>query len=174
MVNLKESNPCLDLRATVTIENDMLQKLKRLILVCLVFIVLIYSSLACRTLYIKKESVPSEIISLSLINADTGQPIKEFDPLQDGSIINLNQMPTRKFILQANTYPTEIDNVRFSFVEHNSSTLVGGPPYSYPGFYKSQGKYLGMELDVGKQTFLVTPYNNGIAGKPIQVRIEVK
>src|SRR5689334_18686116 len=41
------------------------------------------------------------ITGLVLINVDTRQPVAGFNPIKDGSVIELKSMPTRKFSVRA-------------------------------------------------------------------------
>lgn len=122
---------------------------------------------------------PFTVISLTLINADTDEPIAGFDPLPDRAELDLAKLPTRRLNIRANTSPADAaGQVRFEIVNNNVSIIEAGPPYSMPGDTKSLfgGKvnYVGGTLPIGTNTLVVTPIVGGRNGSSLTVTFTVK
>lgn len=116
--------------------------------------------------------VSSGVVSVTLVNAETGQAIVGMDPLMDGTTVRLSSLPTRNLSIRANVDPPDIDSVQFDFEDHNASSLVGGPPFSLPPSVR--GKYVAEPLEPGPYHFSVTPYcGGGKAGNPFRIKFDV-
>src|SRR5262245_2349842 len=116
----------------------------------------------------------SAVVSLSLINADTDQPIAGFDPLTDGATLNLALLPTRNLNLRANVTGT-VGSVRFGLDASPTFRVDDSSPYSLAG--DTNGNYVAWTPLVGQHTVTATPFRmtraRGPAGKAHTVRITV-
>src|SRR5207249_3828992 len=54
------------------------------------------------------------VVSFSLIDADSDQPVAAFDPIPEGASINLSQTPSRNLSIRANTEPATVGSVKFN------------------------------------------------------------
>jgi hypothetical protein len=110
-----------------------------------------------------------------LIDAETDQPIAEFDPLKDGAIINLRKLPTRELNIRAVTKPEVTGSVRFRLDGNDSYRIENTAPYALGG--DNLGDYSPWTPAVGKHTVTATPYTEqgavGEAGTPLTIAFEV-
>jgi ferric-dicitrate binding protein FerR (iron transport regulator) len=118
------------------------------------------------------------VVSFTLINADTEQPIAEFDPLRDGAVLNLSRLPTRNLNLRANVSPRKVGCVRFSLDGTENYRVELGttsPVYSLAG--DMNGKYNAWTPAPGDHAVTATPYADpdvkGPPGSPLTVRFRV-
>jgi hypothetical protein len=116
------------------------------------------------------------VTSVTLINADTGQPVEGFDPRPDGAVINLAKLPTRNINFRANTSPEQVGQVVFS--SGNTGIVADGPPYAMYGYGRSYLNssrlgYHGYTPEPGKETLTVSPYKDGHeVGKSVTITYE--
>lgn len=80
------------------------------------------------------------VVSFTLINADTDQPISGFDPMPPGAILDVTRLPTSKLNVRANTSPATVGSVRFALDASSNSRTENVAPYALAG---------GGELEVG-------------------------
>jgi|GEM_PF-2358810 len=114
------------------------------------------------------------VVSFSLIDADKDHPLEQFDPMPDGTTIDLSLLPTRNLNLRANTYPEKVGSVAIDLngdrfrVEHD-------PPYAV--FGDKAGDYLPFVFENDRYHITATPYPDddaqGEAGTPLTVRFTV-
>ncbi|MBC8163707.1 MAG: hypothetical protein H7Z42_21070 [Roseiflexaceae bacterium] len=71
--------------------------------------------------------------SFTLINADTDQPVVGFDPLPDGTTLNLATLPTRNLNIRANTGLAAVGSVRFSYDANANYRTENTAPYALAG-----------------------------------------
>lgn len=132
---------------------------------------------ACSSSSMNSEASMFSVTSLTLMNADTDQPIAEFDPLPSGARLNLARLPTRNLSIRANTSPDVIGKVRFELVKNNAAIIDDGPPYSMPGdsksFFSSKVNYIGKDFPQGSHVLVVTPHNGNHVGRSLTVTYEV-
>ena len=84
------------------------------------------------------------VTSLSLINADTNQPIAGYDPLPNGATLDLATLPTSHLNIRANTSPATVGSVRFALDGNSNYATETCRPMRSPG--DSSGNYC---LDAG-------------------------
>lgn len=95
--------------------------------------------------------------TLTLINADTDQPIGE---LVDGMVINLADWGNTKFNVSATTSPGPVDRVMFILagpINHSQSEFI--EPYALFGD-SPQGDYVGRQLLPGDYTLTANPVSS--------------
>ena len=73
------------------------------------------------------------VVSFSLINADTDQPISGFDPLTPGATLNFATLPTSNLNIRANTSPSTVGSVRFGLDGNANYRTETAAPYSLGG-----------------------------------------
>jgi len=98
------------------------------------------------------------ITSLTLINADTDADIST---LNNGAVLNLSLLPTRRLAIRANTSPDTVGSVRITY-DGGTSTTQNGAPYSYPT--DNGGDYAVWTPSVGAHSFVATPFTLGNGG----------
>ncbi|UOQ74385.1 PQQ-dependent sugar dehydrogenase [Hymenobacter cellulosilyticus] len=107
------------------------------------------------------------VTSLTLINADTDQPLAGYDPLPDGATLNLATLPTRNLNIRANTNPATVGSVRFTYDGDTNYKVETLAPYAIAGdngFINGGPNYNAWTPAVGSHTLTVTPYTQGGAG----------
>ncbi|UYZ62501.1 right-handed parallel beta-helix repeat-containing protein [Hymenobacter weizhouensis] len=111
-------------------------------------------------------NVPT-VTSITLINADTDQPIAAFNPLGDGATLNLAKLPTRRLSIRANTTPADIGSVRFGLDGNANFRVENSVPYALAGDNPGPD-YGAWTPSLGPHTLTVTPYSqagaSGTAG----------
>jgi hypothetical protein len=115
------------------------------------------------------------VVSFTLINADTDQPIAIFDPLISGVTLNLATLPTRNLNIRANTSPSTVGSVRFRLDGNGNYRTESGAPYTLAG--DNGGNYFPWTPSLGSHTVTATPYTRsgggGTAGTPLTVTFYV-
>ena len=114
------------------------------------------------TVTVNTSSGPA-VVSITLINADTDQPIAGFDPLPNGSTLNLATLPTRNLNLRANVTGT-VGSVRFAFDANPNFRTENSSPFTLAG--DSNGDYAAWTPALGQHTATATPYSMSNAGGP--------
>jgi N-acetylneuraminic acid mutarotase len=116
----------------------------------------------------------SSVVSLTLINADTDQPIAAYDPLPNGATLNLATLPTRNLNVRANVTGT-VGSVRFALDGNPNFRTENSSPFALAG--DSTGNYAAWTPALGQHTLIATPYAlanaNGSAGTAHQVQFTV-
>ena len=117
------------------------------------------------------------VTSLTLINAETGEPVAGFDPIPDGATLDLSALPTRRLSVRADTSPSRVGSVRFT-LDGKSFRLENNAPYALAGNRGST--YYPWTPSLGSHTLSVTPYSasggKGTAGtaKTVAFRVTAK
>lgn len=113
------------------------------------------------------------VTSLTLMNADTDQPI--LDPLNSGAVINLGTLPTRNLNIRANVNASPIGSVRFGYDGNASYRTENTAPYAIAG--DTAGNYNPWTPSVGNHSVSATPYSGtgatGAAGSGLTITITV-
>ncbi|HYE99009.1 MAG TPA: DUF5060 domain-containing protein, partial [Planctomycetota bacterium] len=101
------------------------------------------------------------VSSLTLINADTDQPIAGFDPIANGATLNLDTLPTRNLNIRANTTPSIVGSVRFGYDGNANVRTENAAPYALAG--DSSGNYYAWTPTAGSHSVTATPYTGSNA-----------
>ncbi|VGO16669.1 hypothetical protein PDESU_05260 [Pontiella desulfatans] len=116
------------------------------------------------------------VTSLTLINADTDLPMAGYDPLVDGTSIDLASLPTRNLNIRANTDPDPVGSVvlNLSGAETHTQTETV-QPYALKG--DTSGDYDAWTPSVGSYSLTATPYTgsgaSGTAGIALTIHFSV-
>lgn len=117
----------------------------------------------------------SGVTHLSLVNADTDQPIAGFELLADGATLNLAALPTRNVNIEAHTSSNEVRSVRFALDDNSDYRTESTRPYALEG--DARGDYYPWTPSPGSHTLTATPFSgasgSGTAGAPLSVRFNV-
>src|SRR6185503_19476002 len=73
------------------------------------------------------------IAKFTLVDSDRGLPVPGFDPLNDGAVLNLGTLPTRRLNIQATTQPGTVGSVRFGYDANADYKMENNPPYALAG-----------------------------------------
>ncbi|HEV3027663.1 MAG TPA: FecR domain-containing protein, partial [Planctomycetota bacterium] len=121
------------------------------------------------------------LAGLTVLNAETGRPFLQFDPIEDGTVITLADLPTRALNILASTSPPTIGSVLFTW--DGTPVMEGRAPYLLGG-NDQRGKPLAWTPAPGDHTLTVIPYSGppaankregtGTAGAGITVRLRVR
>jgi len=122
-----------------------------------------------------ESSSQPQIAILTLMNADTDEPIPAFEPLKDGAVLDFSKLPTANLNIRANTHPETIGSVVFALDENRRYRVESEAPYSLNGDqYKD---YRAWTPSPGKHILIVTPFSlkhgQGESGKPFQITFTV-
>jgi len=116
--------------------------------------------------------IAPEVSALTLINADTDQPIMT---LTDGMTLTLADLPTRNLNVRAVTSPSTIGSVRFGLDGSSNFRTETNAPYAMAG--DDSGNYRPWTPAVGAHTIKATPYTSagatGTAGATVTVGFTV-
>jgi N-acetylneuraminic acid mutarotase len=116
------------------------------------------------------------VISFTLINADTDQPVPGYEVLNDGAVIKSASLPTTHLNLRANTSPATVGSVRFGFDGNTNARIESAAPYAL--FSDVSGNYNAGTLSTGGHTLTGTPYTNksatGTAGTSLIISFTVQ
>jgi hypothetical protein len=111
-----------------------------------------------------------QVVSFTLLNAETGQPIR---PLNDGDTISLADLPTQKLNIRADTNPAMVGSVRFKLRGKLKMTQLDNQvPYAL--FGEKGGNYNAWTPRPGTYRVRAVPYSQpddqGTAGTPLIIR----
>lgn len=114
------------------------------------------------------------VASFSLVEADGERgPLPGFERLEDGAVINLARLPTRRINLRANTVPERVGSLVFALDddEHHNIELVW--PYVIVPATKREKRPWNPPL--GRHVVTATPYTgtycNGTEGIPLSITL---
>lgn len=115
------------------------------------------------------------VASLTLINADTDQPIAGYTALASGTVLDLAALPTRNLNVRANTSPATVGSVRFALDANTNYRTENTAPFALAADHN--GDYYAWTPAVGSHTLKATPYTGGnatgTAGAPLTVSFQV-
>nr|WP_262918534.1 T9SS type A sorting domain-containing protein [Telluribacter sp. SYSU D00476] len=118
-------------------------------------------------------STTQQVVSFTLMNADTEQPIRDIAP---NDVLDLASLPTRNLNIRANTNPSRVGSVKFIMSGKLSRTQTEtGFPYAL--FGDNGGNYNAWTPAVGSYSLTCTPYTGsgatGTAGTALTVSFTV-
>ncbi|SNC77527.1 Por secretion system C-terminal sorting domain-containing protein, partial [Hymenobacter gelipurpurascens] len=98
-----------------------------------------------------------QVVSFTLINADSDQPIRQ---LVANDVLNLATLPTKNLNIRANTSPTSVGSVTFvlSGAVSKTQTETAAP---YALFADAGGNYYAWTPPLGSYSLKATPYSGG-------------
>jgi hypothetical protein len=121
------------------------------------------------------------VATVTLVNADTGRPFLQYDPLEDGTVLTLADLPTRNLNILATTSPAAVGCVVFSW--DGTPVIEGRAPY-FLGGNDQRGKPVAWTPMPGDHVLVVTPYSGpsaanrregtGTAGAGVTIRLRVR
>jgi hypothetical protein len=106
-------------------------------------------------------SAPIAVTGFTLIDAVTDQPIAGYDPIPAGAILDLAALPTRSLNIRANTEPSVVGSVVFSY-DGKTARVENSAPYALGS--DASGDYAAWTPAVGEHSLRGTPYSAGNAG----------
>ncbi len=107
------------------------------------------------------------VVSLTLVNADTNQDIRQ---LVDDDTINFAELPTRNLNVRANTSPAVVDQLRFAYDDDDNYQTENNPPYTLGD---RNGDYDAWTPSLGEHTLRAVPIVNGQEGTALTVNFTV-
>ncbi|HYF62965.1 MAG TPA: VCBS repeat-containing protein [Herpetosiphonaceae bacterium] len=115
------------------------------------------------------------VSKLTLINADTDQPISGFTVLNSGNVLNLGTLPTRNLNILATTSPELVGSVRFT-LDGAVVATESGWPYAMAG--NNGTDYLPWTPTAGSHTLTAVAYSGanatGSASAPLTINFTVE
>jgi len=124
----------------------------------------------------KDDSIEPAVVSFTLIDAESDRPIPQFDPLKNGTILNLTSLSLKGLNLRANTEPATVGSVLFRLDDNFEFNIENYPPYALAGDYPP-GDYDDWTTQQGWHTITATPYAdsnaNGTKGTPLTTVLKI-
>jgi len=115
------------------------------------------------TVTVEASSPGNQVISFSLINADTDQVVSGYESISDGATIDLGALGVTNINIRANTSPSTVGSVRFGLNGNANAQTESSPPYALAG--DSGGNYSNWSYNFDTlYTLTGTPYENSNAG----------
>ena len=105
------------------------------------------------------QNTPSNVVSFTLVNADTDTDI---GILNDGDTLYLNNLPSSNLNIRANTSPSSVDHVTFDYNGVQNYRSEGMAPYAL--FGDKSGDYNDWTPSAGSYTLNGTSKLNGVNG----------
>lgn len=113
------------------------------------------------------------VTGFTLVDAGTDQVIPGYDPIPDGAVLHLGELP-KHLNVRANTVGS-LESIRFFYTGKPGSRTENVAPYAL--FGDAGGNYHAGRLRVGAQSITATPYTEngaqGDAGKPVTLTFTV-
>lgn len=107
-----------------------------------------------------------------LVNADTDE---DLGPLPNGATIRLSALPARNLNVRANTSPSTVGSVRFSYDGTSNFRTENAAPHALAG--DTSGDYYPWTPAVGSHGLGAAPYSQsgggGVAGEPLSITFTV-
>lgn len=108
------------------------------------------------------EPVPA-VISFTLINADTDQPVAGYDPLPEGARLNLAELGIRNMNIRVNTDPGMVGSVRLAYDGDENYKVENYAPYTIAGDGAGGADYWPWTPGIGTHTLSATAYTAALA-----------
>jgi hypothetical protein len=102
------------------------------------------------------------VTSFTLINAETDQPVPGYDPMENGVVLDLSALPTRKLNIRANTQPEKVGSVLFVLDGRPRDRAEWRAPYALFGD-ATKGDYVPWTPAAGEHTLSAVPYEHADA-----------
>lgn len=117
------------------------------------------------------------LAGFTLIDARTGEPVRGYDPIPEGAVLDFSKLPTTQLNIRANTVPERVGSVLFGFDGNPRFGLQNGRPYS--AFGGQDGRWFAWQNPKpGLHALTATPYTGpratGTAGRSLTLRFTVK
>ena len=120
--------------------------------------------------YVYDLSLIPRVTDFTLIDASTDRPVEGYDPISDGAVLNLKQLP-RLLNFRANV-KGQVESVRFAFEGDDNFRVENVEPYALFGDWN--GDYAAEPLRRGIKELVADPFGNdhaqGVAG--VQGRLD--
>lgn len=129
---------------------------------------------ATKSITVTTENIELSVLSFTLINADTNEPILE---LTSGAVIAIGDLPTTNLNIRANT-TMDVGSVSFTLTGAQAhSSLENVAPYALYGD-SPVGEYFGNEFIAGNYVVSATPHSlnggSGVAGTSLTIGFELQ
>jgi hypothetical protein len=115
------------------------------------------------------------VVSFTLMDTDTDLPIRGFDPLAEGAVVDLARLRARNITVRANTVPAKLGSVRFE--------LDGDPRFNVESVFPYtlstdvDGNCKPWQAPLGDHVLTAVPYplpkGKGEAGAPLTIRFRI-
>jgi N-acetylneuraminic acid mutarotase len=116
------------------------------------------------------------VVSFTLINADTDQPVAGYQTISNGAVIKTASIGTTHLNIRANTNPTVVGSVRFGLDGNPNARMENSAPYAL--FGNSGSNYNAGSFATGQHTLTGTPYTNssgqGAGGAALSISFTIQ
>lgn len=121
-------------------------------------------------------AAPNQVVSFTLIDADTDLPVPGYNVIPNGAVIDRAGLPTTHLNIRVNTNPAVIGSVRIAFDSQSNARTESGAPYAL--FGDNSGNYNAGTIANGTHTIKGTPYTganaSGTAGAPLAISFTIQ
>ena len=111
------------------------------------------------------------ISGFTLINADTDSPISGFEPIENGSVINYQSLPSKNINIRIDPSPYLSDSLEIKF--NDDIIIETDEIYPFSVWGESNGDFKAKTPGLGIHNLKVTPYNNGKKGTPFSINFSL-
>ena len=117
------------------------------------------------------------ILSFTLINAITDQPITGYESISDGAVIKLASLPTKKVNIRVNTSPSSVGSIKTALTGTVSKSRTDNvAPYAV--WSETLGDYSSWSAVAGAFTLTATPYSSadgkGVKGSAKTINFKIQ
>ncbi len=123
------------------------------------------------------------VLGLTLINADTNQPVPGFAPIRDGAVLNLSRLPTRNLNVRADVNGAAIGCVQFGWDGNELFNTERESPYGLVTSGDRSDPFSAWTPPAGAHTLTATPWSGppaaqkrggtGLPGRAFTIRFTV-
>ena len=126
--------------------------------------------ISVESILVEAEAITPVVLEsqFTLVDADTDQPVNNFDPILQDALLDLTKLPTSLNI--SVRFDDDVDQVLFE-LNGDIVRTESLPPYAL--FGDNQGDFNAGDLPVQKHTLRAIPVKEGISGAPVVVTFEV-
>ena len=109
--------------------------------------------------------------SFTLINADTDYPVPGYEPMQEGAIIDLSELPTKNLNIRIDPSPYVATKINVDYDEDGVINSDSDYPFSVAG--EKDGRYNAWTPALGKHKIKATPYKEDDIGRSLTLNFTI-
>lgn len=109
--------------------------------------------------------------NFTLINADTNYPVPGYEPIKEGAIIDLNQLPTRNLNIRIDPSPYVATKIDVEYDDDGTYNTDSDYPFSVAR--EQDGRYDKWTPSLGKHKIKATPYKEDDKGRSLTLNFTI-
>lgn len=115
------------------------------------------TSAAVKAVVVESDTPTEDAITFALMNAESDQPVKNFNPMEEGNIVDLSQVGTSLNVVLNIKGISDIARVRFDYNGDNHYQNERAAPYALGG--DNNGDFSSWTPSLGANTITATVYS---------------